>query len=113
MKNLFLFIGLTGLILFSCKKDEPIFTEQEAIVEDLGAEEIKCDGTTLLIRSNNISYVCVNLPDSLKNLRLTYNKTFVISYKLLSSKGKCVGVDFPNEKGYPIDRIELLTCRYK
>ena len=113
MKNLFLFIGLTGLILFSCKKDEPVFSEQEAVVKDIGSAEGICDGTTLLIDSNNIDYVCVNLPDSLKNLRLTYNKTFVISYKLLSSKGKCVGVDFPNEKGYPIDRIELLTCRYK
>ena len=44
---------------------------------------------------------------------MTYNKTFIISYKLLSSKGSCVSADFPDQKGRPIDRIELLTCRYK
>jgi hypothetical protein len=113
MKNLFLFIGLTGLILFSCKKDEPIFTEQEAVVVDLGASPIVCEQTTTVIQSNNVRYTCVNLPDSLENLRVTYNKTFVISYMLLSSKGCCNNLDALDGKCYPIDRIELLTCRYK
>jgi hypothetical protein len=112
MKRLFFLTLTVGLSVFSCKKDEPIFTEQEATVVDLGAREVICEGTTVIDINKNW-HVCVNLPDSLNNLRITYNKTFIISYKLLSSKGSCVSADFPDQKGRPIDRIELLTCRYK